>query len=56
MTMMRARGDFFYPFERPQPPAGNDNRLGDESFTLRSVASEQLTYTLTIFSLTEDEP
>lgn len=54
--MMRARGDFFNPKERPQPPAGNDNRVGDESFTVRNLVSEQLTYTLAIFSRTEEVP
>lgn len=56
MTMMRARGDFFFPTERPQPPAGNDNRIGDESFTVRNLVSAELTYTLAIFARDEGAP
>lgn len=54
--MIRARGPFFFVTERPQPPAGNDNRIGDEGFTVRNLVSEQLTYTLAIFSRTEETP
>lgn len=48
--MMRARGDFFNPTERPQPPAANENSVGDESFTVRNLVSAELTYTLAIFA------
>ncbi len=54
--MIRARGPFFFATERPQPLAGNDNRVGDESFSVRALVSEQLTYTLAIFSRVEETP
>lgn len=54
--MMRARGDFFLPIERPQPPACNDNRVGDESFAVRNLVSADLTYTLAIFTRDEGAP
>lgn len=50
---MRARGNFFFLTERPQPPAANENRRGDESFTVRNFVSAELTYALAIF--TRDE-
>lgn len=42
--------------ERPQPPAANENRVGDESFTVRNLVSAELTYTLAIFARDEGAP
>jgi hypothetical protein len=44
------------PSERPQPPAANDNRVGDESFIVRNLVSAELTYTLAIFTRDEGAP
>ena len=54
--MIRARGPFFFVTERPQPPASNDNRIGDESFTVRNLVTAELTYTLAIFARYESAP
>lgn len=53
---MRARGDFFFLTERPQPPAANENRIGDESFVVRNLVSAELTYTLAIFARDDGVP
>ena len=42
--------------ERPQPPAVNENRVGDESFTVRNLVTAELTYTLAIFAREESTP
>lgn len=47
---MRARGEFFITKERPQPPAANDNRIGDENSVALNLVSTQLTYTLAILA------
>lgn len=44
------------PHERPQPPAANENRIGDESFIVRNLVSVELNYTLAIFAGVEGVP
>jgi hypothetical protein len=44
------------PQERPQPPAANDNCVGDESFIVRNLVSVELNYTLAIFARDEGVP
>lgn len=46
---MRARGNFFFLTERPQPPAANENRSGDETFAVRNLVSTELTRVLANF-------
>ena len=53
---MHLRGDFLMPSERPQPPAANDNCVGDESFTVRNLVSAQLTYKLAVFARDDGAP
>lgn len=44
------------PSARFQPPAANDNCVGDESFIVRNLVSAELTYALAIFARDDGAP